>query len=91
MMRFRASRTSLSPAPVVFLLTVPRRFLCCSSLFVRRWFILQGDVCASVVVILLLVALWFILQGDVCASVGLVLLFVALWFILQGDVCALVF
>ena len=38
-MRFRASKTGLSP-PVVFLLAVlrPRRFLCCNSLFVRCLF-----------------------------------------------------
>ena len=38
MVRFRASKTSLSPA--VVLLTVPIRFICGrSSLFVLRWFI----------------------------------------------------
>ena len=37
-MRYRASKTALSPQ-AVFLLTVPRRFLCCSSLLlVRMWY-----------------------------------------------------
>ena len=35
---FRTSKASLS-SPLVFLLIVPRRFLCCrSSLLVHRWF-----------------------------------------------------
>ena len=33
-----SSKNSRFYAPVVFLLTVQRRSLCCSSLFVRRWF-----------------------------------------------------
>ena len=41
-LRFRASESDLStrsPTPVVFPLTIPRRFPCCSfSLFVRLWF-----------------------------------------------------
>ena len=36
--RFGASKTGLSHPLAVFLMTVPKRFLCCSSLFVRLWF-----------------------------------------------------
>ena len=72
-MRFRASKTSLTPPPpppphththpVAFLRTVPRRFLCCSSLFARRWFPNVVSVALS-----LSVHLSFLVPREGCAS-----------------------
>ena len=62
------SKTGLSATTVVYLLTVPRRFFGCSSLFVRRWF-------PGVSLILLFVALWFILRGDLFCVLPCLILF----------------
>ena len=61
---FRASETGLN-SPVIFLLTVPRQFLCCSySFFVRLW--INRSKAVVPVLVLLFVALWFILRFVLC-------------------------
>ena len=58
---------------VVFLLTVPRWFLCySSSLFVHLWFLSKAVV---PVLVLLFIALWFILRGDLFYVLPCVILF----------------